>query len=238
MSSPLSQSESHTKLKPEEILICDKYILNGNKILGSGAFGKIYHGTLIGEEKEVAIKLEEISTKHPQLFYESKIYTYLKGGIGIPNIYWCGTLGKYNILIIDYLGKSLETLFNDCYHKFSLKTTIMVIEQMLSRIEYIHSKNFIHRDIKPDNFLIGRNKKKNIIYIIDFGLSKRFREVKTNIHIPYRDGKSLTGTARFASINTHLGIEQSRRDDLESLGYCLIYFIKGELPWQNLKSKS
>ena len=242
MSSPLSQSESlsqsQPKLKPEEILICDKYILNGSKILGSGAFGKIYHGTLIGEEKEVAIKLEEITTKHPQLFYESKIYTYLKGGIGIPNIYWCGTLGKYNILIIDYLGKSLETLFNDCYHKFSLKTTIMLIEQMLSRIEYIHSKNFIHRDIKPDNFLIGRNKKKNIIYIIDFGLSKRFREVKTNIHIPYRDGKSLTGTARFASINTHLGIEQSRRDDLESLGYVMIYFLRGSLPWQGLKAKN
>ena len=145
---------------------------------------------------------------------------------------------KYNILIIDYLGKSLETLFNDCDHKFSLKTTIMLIEQMLSRIEYIHSKNFIHRDIKPDNFLISRNKKKNIIYIIDFGLSKRFREAKTNIHIPYRDGKSLTGTARFASINTHLGIEQSRRDDLESLGYVMIYFLRGSLPWQGLKAKT
>ena len=242
MSSPISQSEinsqSSLKLEKEEILICEKFVLNGSKILGSGAFGKIYYGKLIGEEKEVAIKLEEIATKHPQLFYESKIYTYLKGGKGIPNLYWCGTLGKYNILIIDYLGKSLETLFNDCYHKFSLKTTMMVMEQMLSRIEYIHSKNFIHRDIKPDNFLIGRNKKKNIIYIIDFGLSKRFREEKTNIHIPYRDGKSLTGTARFASINTHLGIEQSRRDDLESLGYVMVYFLRGSLPWQGLKAKT
>ena len=236
--SPELISPSPLKLKPEEILLCDKFILNGAQILGSGAFGKIYHGKLIGEDKEVAIKLEEISTKHPQLFYESKIYTYLKGGVGIPNIYWCGSLGKYNILIIDYLGKSLEILFSDCNHKFSLKTTIMVIEQMLSRIEYIHNKNFIHRDIKPDNFLIGRNKKKNIIYIIDFGLSKRFREVKTNIHIPYRDGKALTGTARFASINTHLGIEQSRRDDLESLGYVMVYFLKGSLPWQGLKAKN
>ena len=242
MSSQISQSEIHpqiqSQLQPHEIKISEYFILNARKKLGSGAFGEIYYGRHISEDKEVAIKLEEINTKHPQIFYESKIYTTLKGGTGIPNIYWCGTLGKYNILIIDYLGKSLETLFNDCYHKFSLKTTIMLIEQMLSRIEYIHSKNFIHRDIKPDNFLIGRNKKKNIIYIIDFGLSKRFREAKTNIHIPYRDGKSLTGTARFASINTHLGIEQSRRDDLESLGYVMVYFLRGSLPWQGLKAKT
>ena len=242
MSSQLSPSEAHSQiqsqLQPHEIKISENFILNARKKLGSGAFGEIYYGKYILEDKEVAIKLEEINTKHPQIFYESKIYMTLKGGVGIPNIYWCGTLGKYNILIIDYLGKSLETLFNDCDHKFSLKTTIMLIEQMLSRIEYIHSKNFIHRDIKPDNFLISRNKKKNIIYIIDFGLSKRFREAKTNIHIPYRDGKSLTGTARFASINTHLGIEQSRRDDLESLGYVMIYFLRGSLPWQGLKAKT
>ena len=231
-------SQSQSQLQPHEIKISENFILNARKKLGSGAFGEIYYGKHILEDKEVAIKLEEINTKHPQIFYESKIYTTLKGAIGIPNIYWCGTLGVYNILIIDYLGKSLETLFNDCYHKFSLKTTIMVVEQMLSRIEYIHSKNFIHRDIKPDNFLIGKNIKKNIIYIIDFGLSKRFREAKTNIHIPYRDAKSLTGTARFASINTHLGIEQSRRDDLESLGYVMIYFLRGSLPWQGLKAKT
>ena len=102
-------------------------------------------------------------------------------------------------------------------------------------MEYIHTKSIIHRDIKPDNYLIGVDKKVNEIYLIDFGLSRRYRDTKTKIHIPYRENKSLTGTARYASINTHLGIEQSRRDDMECLGYVLLYLVRGSLPWQGLK---
>jgi serine/threonine protein kinase len=221
-----------------EIPIGDNFKLNAKKKLGSGAFGDIYYGVNVKQNEEVAIKLEPTKAKHPQLFYESKLYMALQGGIGIPNVHWCGTQGNYNIMVIDLLGPSLEDLFNYCKRKFNCKTVVMIGDQMISRIEFIHSRNFLHRDVKPDNFLIGLGKKKNQVYAIDFGLAKRYRDPKTGLHIPYKDGKSLTGTARYASINTHLGIEQSRRDDLESLAYVLVYFLMGDLPWQGLKAKN
>ncbi|XBW34804.1 hypothetical protein QEN19_000370 [Hanseniaspora menglaensis] len=206
------------------------------KKIGSGSFGDIYHGSNLISGEEVAIKLENIESKHPQLEYESRVYKYLSGGIGIPFMRWYGREGDYNCMVIDLLGPSLEDLFNYCLRQFSLKTCIMLAIQMISRIQYIHSRSFIHRDIKPDNFLLGNGRRASTIHVIDFGLSKKYREFHTHNHIPYRENKNLTGTARYASLNTHLGIEQSRRDDLESLGYVLIYFAKGSLPWQGLKA--
>ena len=234
----ISTAKPQKQLEDYEIQIGDSFILNAKNKLGSGAFGVVYLGYNIKQNKEVAIKLESTKTRHPQLFYESKLYLALQGGIGIPTFHWCGTQGSYNILIIDSLGPSLEDLFIYVQRKFTLKTTLMVIDQILSRIEFIHSRNFIHRDIKPDNFLIGRGKSKNTIYAIDFGLAKRYRDPRTGIHIPYKDGKSLTGTARYTSVNTHLGIEQARRDDIEAIGYIMVYFMKGELPWQGMKAKN
>jgi casein kinase 1/casein kinase I family protein HRR25 len=222
--------------KNMELRVGKKYRL-GRKI-GSGSFGDIYLGTNMTTGEEVAIKLESVKTKHPQLLYESKIYRILHGGLGIPNVRWYGVEGDYNVMVLDLLGPSLEDLFNYCGRRFKLKTVLMVADQLLSRLEYVHTKSFIHRDVKPDNFLIGLGKRQNVVHIIDFGLAKKYRDPRSHQHIPYRENKNLTGTARYASINTHIGIEQSRRDDLESLGYVLMYFIRGSLPWQGLKANT
>ncbi|KAL3644981.1 Casein kinase 1-like protein 6 [Castilleja foliolosa] len=207
----------------------------GRKI-GSGSFGELFLGVNIQSGEEVAVKLESAKTKHPQLHYESKIYMLLQGGTGIPSLKWFGVDGEYNVMVIDLLGPSLEDLFNYCNRKLTLKTVLMLADQLINRVEYMHSRGFLHRDIKPDNFLMGLGRKANQVYSIDFGLAKKYRDLQTHKHIPYRENKNLTGTARYASVNTHLGIEQSRRDDLESLGYVLMYFLRGSLPWQGLKA--
>lgn len=234
MNTPGATHHQKFESKMMDLRVGKKYRI-GRKI-GSGSFGDIYLGTNIISGEEVAIKLENIKAKHPQLEYEAKVYKALSGGVGIPFVRWYGTECDYNAMVIDLLGPSLEDLFNYCNRKFTYKTVLLLADQLICRIEYIHARCFIHRDIKPDNFLMGIGRRGSQVNVIDFGLAKKYRDPRTHLHIPYRENKNLTGTARYASVNTHLGIEQSRRDDLESLGYVLIYFCRGSLPWQGLKA--
>jgi len=201
------------------------------KKIGGGSFGEIFVAQDMTRQCDVAVKVEPRCSKHPQIHYEAKIYKVLAGGKGIPTMFWYGTEGVFNILVMDLLGPSLEDIFSHFRRRLSLKCVLMIADQMLDRIEFLHKKNYIHRDIKPDNFVYHND----IIYMIDYGLAKKYRDPKSHEHIPMRTGKNLTGTARYVSINTHLGVEPSRRDDLESLCYVWLYFLRGSLPWQGQK---
>ena len=203
------------------------------KKLGEGSFGSVYKAMYNGNY--YALKMEDISLDYDLLENEATILHYLQG----PNIPRFESFSKdkgYYVLIMELLDTSLDNLFAK-YHKFSIKTVAMLGYQIIKILKYIHDKHIIHRDIKPDNFAMGRNEFNGTLYLIDFGLAKKFRSSRTLKQFPLTKRKSLTGTARYASINALQGYEQSRRDDLESAAYVLMYLLRGDLPWQNIKIK-
>ncbi|KAK3937684.1 casein kinase I isoform delta, partial [Diplogelasinospora grovesii] len=219
-----------------DILIDRRYRLDCK--IGEGGFGLVYSGTDLESDEEVAIKLTYVRDAPEVLRGEAETYEALSGGIGIPRVRWFGQECDFYILVHDLLGPSLEDLFNYCGRKFSLKTILLIADQAISRIEYIHSKGFLHRDIKPDNFLMGIGRQGHILYTIDFGLAKEFSDAEHRKNV---EGLPLGGTRRYASINNHNGrgrypLTIPLGDDLESLRYVFVYFARGSLPWQGLKA--
>ena len=205
------------------------------KKIGRGSFGTVYQGIILSTRQKIAVKLEKREKKDSGLLESEACRLYLMQGEGIPKIICYGNNKTHNILIQELLGNSLEELFIRCKKKFSLKTVCSIGIEMIKRIRFVHSKQHIHRDIKPDNFMTGRDKNDNKIYIIDFGLAKKYYSSTKKHHIRFRTGKNLIGTARYCGRNAHRGYEQGRRDDIESIGYVLMYFLNGVLPWQGIK---
>jgi len=235
LTKPKKSKRRNSSLDKKEVkigsVVCRKYLLQ--KEIGKGTFGKIYLGVNQENNEQYAIKIENTTDNHNEtLLKEAKILYELKGERGVPRMYYFIKDDKLSIMVMTLLHKNMEEVFKDANRKFTLKTVIMAADHMLTRIEYLHSLGYIHRDIKPENFMIGFDK--NQIYLIDFGLSRKYLD-STGVHIPYREKVGFVGTARYTSVYSHLGIEQSRRDDLESLGYVLIFFMKGKLPWMNLQ---
>mmetsp|Transcript_55836 Transcript_55836/g.92971 ORF Transcript_55836/g.92971 Transcript_55836/m.92971 type:complete len:348 (-) Transcript_55836:109-1152(-) len=203
-----------------ELRVGGKYRL-GRKI-GSGSFGDIYLGTNINTAEEVAIKLESVKTRHPQLAYEYKVYRILAGGVGIPNVRWFGREGDFNVMVMDILGPSLEDLFNFCSRKFTLKTVLMLADQMLARIEYVHTKNFIHRDLKPDNLMYLTKDATSNIMIIDFGLAGDAS------HGPL---STPCGTAHYVAPEVLSGKAYNGKADMWSLGVIIYMLLCGFPPF-------
>ena len=216
-------------------LIFSKYLIR--KKIGKGSFGTVYQGINTSNNEKIALKVEKRDKNDPgTLENEALRLVYLQGE-GIPSVYCYGNNIEHNLLVEELLGKSLEEIFTSYGKPFSLKTVCVLGIEMIKRIQYIHSKYYIHRDIKPDNFMTGRGPNEKKIYIIDFGLAKKYYSVSRAQHIKFITGKHLVGTARYCGRNAHRGYEQGRRDDIESIGYVLMYFLLGVLPWQGLKAK-
>ncbi|KAK6302215.1 hypothetical protein J4Q44_G00265700 [Coregonus suidteri] len=206
------------------------------KKIGCGNFGELRLGKNLYTNEYVAIKLAEIQP-----------------GEGVPQVFYFGPCGKYNAMVLELLGPSLEDLFDLCDRTFSLKTVLMIAIQLITRMEFVQTRSLIYRDVKPENFWFGRSrprfsvaaslsvyslspgsKRQHTIHIIDFGLAKEYIDPETKKHIPYREHKSLTGNRTLHEHQYSPG--QSRRDDLEALGHMFMYFLRGSLPWQGLKA--
>lgn len=209
--------------------------------IGAGCFGEVYKGIDLATGGEIAVKVEELRSSAPQLAFEYDVSKKLADGMPDPQGFalpcqWFENTGRHCALVMPLLGPCLEDAIGKCEGRFSAKTTMMLGEQILRRLEYLHCLGIVHRDIKPENFMLGRGSTEHIVYLIDFGLSKAYHD--GDKHRPVRNKLSLTGTARYASINAHKGIEQSRRDDLEASGYMMMYFLRGVMPWSGLAAKT
>ena len=211
--------------------------------IGCGSFGEIYLGEKVEDKLKVAVKIEPANsvTNMHALLNEGNVYRKLEGCPGIPQVHWFGLHGhEYAAMIFDLLGPTVYQLWQTSGQCFSMKTMLMLIDQMLDTVQFIHTKNFVHRDMSPNNFIIGLGERRSQIYLIDFGHAKKVPASVQWIPAAQRrlsQSRSMVGTPRFASVTAHLGLESTYRDDMEALGYIWVYLLKKKLPWQGIQAE-
>ena len=249
--------ETNSNKTESQIQEYGDYICNNENPIGSGSFGQVLYGKHKNTSLEVAVKVISSDTSADTIRKEINFSKQLQKITGFPTIYYTCVYDKKNIIVESLLGPSLDKLFKYCGRKFPLKTVCLIGKEIVKRLENMHEKGILHRDLKPNNLTWGNfnssynnisncNSINNIsnnldiktIFLIDFGLSCSFLEGGLSYkHYKIKTNLSFVGTLRYASLNSHKGIRQSRRDDLESMIYILIYFLKGKLPWQDVKAK-
>ena len=237
----MSANKNKPELKKQDPFITKNPLLFKKykpiKIIGKGTFSTVYLSININTGQQLAIKVEKRECPATDLLESEAFLLYLLRGFGIPEVISFGRTKTHNILIEPLLGFSLLDLHVKKKKKILMKDICMIAIQLIDRIEWVHSKNVVYRDIKPENFLFGK-KDPETLYIIDFGLCRKYKSTKTGKHIIPKNTGKFTGTSRYASVYAMAGNEQSRRDDIESIGYLLIFLMKGRLPWQGINGKS
>jgi serine/threonine protein kinase len=214
----------------ESTIVANKYKLI--QPIGSGAFGYIYKVLNIRNGSTAALKIEPLSAETKMLKNETKIYQYLNGQEGIPKVLWFGVDDVNFYMAVELLGQSLQNIRENS-KPFSLELAFSIAIVIVKRLECIHRKGLLHRDVKPDNFLFGLNEKRKLLHLIDFGFCKKYLLDDGITHIPLRENRNLVGTPNFVSINVHDGYEPSRRDDLESVVYIILYLTREKLEWSD-----
>ncbi|XP_073056246.1 casein kinase 1-like protein HD16 [Primulina eburnea] len=238
---------------PERVQVGGSPMYRTERKLGKGGFGQVYVGRRVSggsiSERmgpgatEVALKFEHRNSKGCNYGppYEWQVYNTLGGSHGVPRVHFKGRQADYYVMVMDMLGPSLWDVWNNNSHTMSVEMVACIAIEALSILEKMHSRGYVHGDVKPENFLLGppgtTDEKK--LYLVDLGLATRWRDGNSGVHVDYDQRPDVfRGTVRYASVHAHLGRTGSRRDDLESLAYTLIFLLRGRLPWQGFQGEN
>lgn len=243
---PVAEDEGSTPPIPEKVQVGGSPMYRVDRKLGKGGFGQVYVGRRIGAGAgavEVALKFEHKTSKGCNYGppYEWQVYNVLGGSHGVPRVHYKGRQGDWYVMVMDILGPSLWDVWNNKTHTMSAEMVSCIAIEAVSILEKMHSRGYVHGDVKPENFLLGppgtHEEKK--LFLVDLGLATRWRDNSSGLHVDYDQRPDVfRGTVRYASVHAHLGRTGSRRDDLESLAYTLIFLLRGRLPWQGYQGEN